>query len=237
MNPRLVLFDIDGTLIGIDGAGSRSLNRALLELCGVPDGFRSINFAGKTDFQIVREGLSRLGLMDEHSLFQPIMDRYLAHLREELPKGRAHAKVGVKKLLNTLQGLEGIYLGLLTGNVETGARLKLAPFELNRYFSVGAFGSDSEDRNLLLPIAVQRLQESESIAVSYEHCVVVGDTPKDVECAKVHGASCIAVATGAYSIGELRKTKANLVIPDLVNTKQIVDWISKESGPKVLGFD
>jgi phosphoglycolate phosphatase-like HAD superfamily hydrolase len=230
MNPRFVLFDIDGTLIGIDGAGSRSLNRALLELSGVQDGFRSINFAGKTDIQIVREGLSRLGLGDEHKLFQPIMDRYLAYLREELPKGKAHVKVGVKRLLKTLQGLKGVYLGLLTGNVETGARLKLDPFELNQYFSVGAFGSDSEDRNLLLPIAVQRLQESESIAVSYERCVVVGDTPRDVECAHVHGASCIAVATGTYSIDALRKTKADLVIPDLVNTKQIVDWISKESG-------
>ena len=232
MKPRFVLFDIDGTLIGIDGAGSRSLNRALLELSGVQDGFRSINFAGKTDIQIVREGLSRLGLVDEHRLFQPLMDRYLAYLRQELPKGNAHVKVGVNRLLKTLQSLEGVYLGLLTGNVETGARLKLAPFELNQYFSVGAFGSDSEDRNLLLPIAVRRLQESESIAVSYERCVVVGDTPRDVECAQVHGASCIAVATGAYSIGELRRTEADLVIPDLVNTKQIVDWISKESGPK-----
>ena len=232
MEPIFVLFDIDGTLIGIDGAGSRSLNRALLEICGVPNGFRSINFAGKTDIQIVREGLSRLGLADEHGLFQPIMDRYLVYLREELPKGKAHEKVGVKKLLNTLQSLKGIYLGLLTGNVAIGARLKLDPFDLNRYFSVGAFGSDSEDRNLLLPIAVRRLQESESIAVSYENCVVVGDTPKDVECARVHGASCIAVATGTYSIDELRNTDADLVIPDLVNTKQIADWINKESGPR-----
>jgi phosphoglycolate phosphatase-like HAD superfamily hydrolase len=233
MEPRFVLFDIDGTLIGIDGAGSRSLNRALLELFGVQDGFRSINFAGKTDIQIVREGLSRLGLVDEHKLFQPIMDRYLAYLREELPKGKAHVKVGVKRLLKTLQGLKGVYLGLLTGNVETGARLKLDPFGLNQYFSVGAFGSDNEDRNLLLPIAVRRLQKSESIAVSYERCVVVGDTPKDVECAHVHGASCIAVATGTYSIDKLRKTKADLVIPDLVNTKQIVDWIIRESEPQI----
>ncbi len=237
MKPKFILFDIDGTLIGIDGAGSRSLNRALLELSGVSDGFRFINFAGKTDIQILREGLSRLGLVDEHSLFQPLMDRYLVYLREELSKGKAHLKVGVKKLLHTLLDSKGIYLGLLTGNVETGARLKLDPFELNQYFTVGAFGSDSEDRNLLLPIAVRRLQESEAISVSYERCVVVGDTPRDVECAQVHGASCIAVATGTYSIDALRKTKADLVIPDLANTRQIVDWISKGSGSKGCSFE
>ena len=225
MNPKFILFDIDGTLVGIDGAGSRSLNRALLELTGIPDGFRGINFAGKTDLQIMREGLGKLGLVDEKGLLQALMDSYLLHLREELPKGKPHMKVGVKGVLNALRGLEDIYLGVLTGNVETGARLKLQPFGLGQYFQGGAFGSDSEDRNLLLPIAVRRLQESESISVSYERCVVVGDTPRDVECGLVHGASCIAVATGTYSLEELENTEADLVVPDLSNTEVIVNWI------------
>ena len=231
MKPKFVLFDIDGTLIGIDGAGSRSLNRALLELTGIPNGFRSINFAGKTDFQIVREGLGKFGLDDENNLLQMLMDLYLAYLREELPKGEAHVKVGVRKLLRELRDLGGIYLGLLTGNVETGARLKLKPFQLNQFFPIGAFGSDSEDGNRLLPIAVQRLQEAESISLSYERCVVVGDTPRDVECARVHGACCIAVATGTYSFGALEKTDADLVVPDLSNTEQIADWIYRKDRP------
>ena len=226
MKPRFVLFDIDGTLIGIDGAGSRSLNRALLELTGIPDGFKGINFAGKTDIQILREGLRELGLVEENGLLQTLMDLYLRYLRNELPRGKPHMKVGVKKLLLALQDLETTYLGLLTGNVETGARLKLNPFGLNKFFPVGAFGNDREDRNLLLPVAVQRLQKSESISMSYERCIVVGDTPRDVECARVHGSSCIAVATGTYSFNELKETKADLVVFDLANTQHIVDWIS-----------
>lgn len=138
--------------------------------------------------------------------------------------------MGVKKLLQALEDLAGVHLGLLTGNAETGARLKLKPFGLNRYFPVGAFGSDSEDRNLLLPIAVQRLRACESISVSHQQCVVIGDTPRDVECARIYGASSIAVATGPYSLSELKKTQADLVLADLANTKQIVEWIQKDEG-------
>jgi phosphoglycolate phosphatase-like HAD superfamily hydrolase len=225
--PKLILFDIDGTLVSLDGAGSRSLNRAMEELLQVTDGFRDIDFGGKTDLQIIREGLGTLGLADRDDLMHSLLDRYLVHLRAEVSKGRGHVKNGVRELLATLQDL-GIYLGLLTGNAETGARLKLEPFGLNRYFPVGAFGSDSEDRNLLLPIAVQRLQESGSISVSYEHCVVIGDTPKDVECAHVHGASSIAVATGTFPLKELEKTAAELVIADLADTEKIADWIRRK---------
>jgi phosphoglycolate phosphatase len=222
--PTFVLFDIDGTLVSLDGAGSRSLNRAMEEILKVTDGFRDIDFAGKTDLQIIREGLNRLGLAERDDLMHSLLDRYLVHLRAEVSTGRGHVKSGVKELLAALQEL-GMYLGLLTGNAEVGARLKLEPFGLNWFFPVGAFGSDSEDRNLLLPIAVQRLQEAESVSVSCEHCVVIGDTPKDVECAHVHGASAIAVATGTYPLRELEKTDAELVFADLSDTEKIVDWI------------
>jgi phosphoglycolate phosphatase-like HAD superfamily hydrolase len=150
----------------------------------------------------------------------------LIHLRTEVSTGRGHVKNGVRELLAALQDL-GVYLGLLTGNAEVGARLKLKPFGLNPFFPVGAFGSDSEDRNLLLPIAVQRLQEFESISVSHDRCVVIGDTPKDVECAHVHGASAIAVATGTYPLKELEKTDAELITADLTDTEKIVDWIMR----------
>lgn len=225
--PTFILFDIDGTLVSLDGAGSRSLNRAMEELLQVTDGFQGIDFGGKTDLQIIREGLGALGLADRDDLMHSLLDLYLVHLRTEVSKGRGHVKNGVRELLPALQDL-GIYVGLLTGNAEVGARLKLEPFGLNRYFPVGAFGSDSEDRNLLLPIAVQRLQEAGSASVSYEHCVVIGDTPKDVECAHVHGASAIAVATGTYPLKELEKTDAELVIADLSNAAKIVDWIRRK---------
>ena len=225
---KFILFDIDGTLVSLDGAGSRSLNRAMEELLQVTDGFRGIDFAGKTDLQIIREALGTLGLTDGDDLMHSLLNRYLVHLRAEVSTGRGHVKKGIRELLPALQNLEGIYLGLLTGNAETGARLKLEPFGLNRYFPVGAFGSDSEDRNLLLPIAVERLQEETSASVNYEHCVVIGDTPKDVECAHVHGASAVAVATGTYPLKELEKTAAELVTADLSDTEKIVDWIRRK---------
>jgi phosphoglycolate phosphatase len=223
--PTFVLFDIDGTLVTLDGASSRSLNRAMEDLLGIPEGFRDIHFAGKTDFQIIREGLRKFDLPDGDDLLHSLLDSYLDNLRLEVASGRGWVNEGVRPLLETLHELTGVYLGLLTGNVEAGARLKLNTFSLNRFFPVGAFGDDSEDRNLLLPFAVKRLLDSHSISLSYEHCVVVGDTPSDVLCAQIHGASSIAVATGTHSLEQLRKTSADLVLSDLSNTEQIVEWI------------
>jgi phosphoglycolate phosphatase-like HAD superfamily hydrolase len=222
-----VLFDIDGTLISTDGAGRRSLDRAMGELFGIANGFDSISFAGKTDLQIIREGLEKGGMKVRDDLMHALLDRYLEHLRQEVYPGRGHVKTGVKQLLSTLQGTEDIYLGLLTGNVEAGARLKLAPFGLNEFFPVGAFGNDNEDRNLLLPFALQRLLESTSISLNYEHCLVIGDTPSDIECAQIHGASAIAVATGTYSLDQLENTTADFVLPDLSNTTYILEWIGR----------
>jgi phosphoglycolate phosphatase len=222
---KFVLFDIDGTLVTLDGAGSRSLNRAMEDLLGISEGFRDIHFAGKTDFQIIREGLRRFDLSDGDDLLHSLLDRYLAYLRIEVLSGSGRVKEGVKALLETLQQLPGVYLGLLTGNVEAGARLKLNTFGLNQFFPVGAFGDDSEDRNLLLPFAVKRLLDLQSISMNYEDCVVIGDTPSDVLCAQIHGAFSVAVATGTHSLAQLKKTSADLVLCDLSNTEQIVEWI------------
>lgn len=225
MKPKLVLFDIDGTLVSVDGAGGRSLNRAMLELTGIDDGFRGIDFAGKTDLQIVREGLRRLDLPHDGEMPHSLVRLYLRNLSEELSARKGHVKVGVEDLLKSLEILENLHLGLLTGNYETGARLKFEPFGLNSFFSLGAFGSDYEERDHLLPVAVRRLKESKGISVEYNHCVVVGDTPRDVDCARVHGAASIAVATGPYSPDRLKKTEADLVVSDLSDTARIVDWI------------
>jgi len=224
---KFVLFDIDGTLVTLDGAGSRSLNRAMEDLLGIPEGFRDIHFAGKTDFQIIRDGLRKFDLPDEDDLLHSLLDRYLDYLRIEVANGRGQVKEGVKPLLEALQELTGVYLGLLTGNVEAGARLKLSTFDLNQFFPVGAFGDDSEDRNLLLPFAVKRLLESQSISLNFENCVVIGDTPSDVLCAQIHGATSIAVATGTHSLEQLKKTAADLVLSDLSDTDEIVERICR----------
>ncbi len=222
---RLILFDIDGTLIHSGKAGRRALTKALHELCGVPDGFRGIDFAGKTDLQIMREGLGKLGLCPSDGYLRSLTELYLVKLREEVSIAPAQVGVGVRELLETIGAKKNLPLGLLTGNVEQGARIKLEPLGLNPFFPFGAFGSDHEDRDQLLPIAVRRLRQLCGISVSPRECVVIGDTPLDVQCARVHGSRSIAVATGPYSMEALARTDADLVLPDLSATSRILEWI------------
>jgi len=184
---NLLLFDIDGTLIDAGGAGARALNQALEDVSGIPEGFRGIDLAGKTDLQIIREGLRKMGLQPGDGIESALVGRYTTHLRGEMARCRGHLKPGVKELLPRLRERVGIHLGLLTGNVDEGARLKLGPFGLNDFFPIGAFGDDDEDRNRLLPVVVRRLLEKDGISVLHRECVVIGDTPRDVECARENG--------------------------------------------------
>jgi phosphoglycolate phosphatase len=223
---QLILFDIDGTLIYSGGAGARAMDRALEELTGISNGFRGIDCSGKTDLQIISEALQNFNLNAQDGLVSALLDRYVVHLKVEVATANGHMKPGVLGLLRTLRGARGPHLGLLTGNIEQGARVKLAPFGLNPFFPFGAFGNDAGDRNRLLPIAVRRLRENTGISICYGDCVVVGDTPRDVACAKIHGAACIAVATGTHSLKALQATEADLVVQDLSQAQGILDWLS-----------
>jgi phosphoglycolate phosphatase len=230
---RFILFDVDGTLIDAAGAGRKALSKAMIEIAGISDGFRGVDFAGKTDTQIIKEGLRKLGLESRDNLLESLRNSYLFHLRAEVSRGKGQVKPGVRELLHMLQDRGDTFLGLLTGNLEQGARLKLGPFGLNSFFPVGAYGSDAEDRNLLLPIAVQRLRTTQGTSVGYGNCVVVGDTPRDVECARIYGARSIAVATGPYSLEKLKDTGADLVVPDLSDTAQIMECLQVFANPDV----
>ena len=222
---KLILFDVDGTLVDSGGAGKEALNRTLLELTGIGNGFHTVSFGGKTDMQILREALSRHGLKMDRRFVLGFFDRYPIHLKAAMATRTSRLKPSVRDLLRRLQGKNGMFLGLLTGNVEAGARMKLEPFSLNSFFSFGAFGDDEEDRNLLLPVAVRRFTAREGVAVSYSDCIVVGDTPLDVACAKAFEAPCIAVGTGYCPIEDLRATNADLVLEDLTDADLIVRWI------------
>ncbi len=216
---KLVLFDIDGTLLESGGAGSRAMNEAFLQMFSIDKAFQGINMAGKTDTEIIMEALDRHGVALDGQM--PRFTRlYLEHLRAGVDKNpRKRLKPGVREALNALQVLNGVTTGLLTGNIEEGARIKLAPFGLNGYFPAGAFGSDHADRNALLPIALERFRLLHPHAgLSSGDCVVVGDTPRDVECAKLHSARAVAVATGGYSVAELLATRADAVLNDLSDT-------------------
>lgn len=218
---KLLLFDIDGTLIDTGGAGSRSLNITFEELFSIKNAFIDISMAGKTDIQIMKEGIAKYNLPYEKDILIKIVDTYIRNLSIQIRNNNRHIKPGVRELLELLSLQNGNYsIGLLTGNIEKGARIKLEPFNLNQYFRSGAFGSDDEDRNKLLPIATERYTRILNKPVKFEECIIVGDTPRDVYCAKPYGAKCIGVATGPYSYDALLKAGADFVMKDLsdINT-------------------
>jgi phosphoglycolate phosphatase len=212
---KLVLFDIDGTLMDSGGAGTKSMDLAFEELFSVRDAFEGINMAGKTDIQIMKEGLRKNGISSENGNVGLFTARYVEHLRREIENPRKHLKPGMVKALESLGLMKDVSLGLLTGNIEAGARIKLGAFGLNNYFPFGAFGDDDEDRNKLLPIAVQRFRNLSHRDVEYGDCIVIGDTPRDVECAKIYGAYAVAVATGPYVYDSLVASGADVVLRDI----------------------
>lgn len=223
MRNRLILFDVDGTLIDSGGAGMRALNKAFLELFGIRDAFRGISMAGKTDTLIIREELVLNGIPWYNGEVEMVIGRYIDLLKVEIENPQRKAKPGVYEILEGFAA-RGLPLGLLTGNIEAGARIKLNPFGLNSHFPSGAFGSDHDDRDMLLPVAISRYHEL-GIHVLPEDCVVIGDTPRDIQCAHVHGAGCIAVATGPYDRDSLAGAGADLVLDDLTGMDECLAFI------------
>jgi phosphoglycolate phosphatase-like HAD superfamily hydrolase len=216
---RLVLFDIDGTILWTDGAGRRAVFRALEEHFGHggPDDHR---FDGKTDPQIVRELMRHAGIADREidARIDEVLERYFALLEAELAdiEQRDHVFPGVRELLDALEARGDVVLGLLTGNIRPGAYAKLAAVGIApERFVVGAFGSDHHDRPELPDIARRRAEEVLGHPVRGGDVVVIGDTPADVACGIGIGARAIGVATGRYSVEELRACAPAAVFVDL----------------------
>jgi phosphoglycolate phosphatase len=215
---KLVLFDIDGTLVLTGGAGLRAMNRACADIAGNADALSGIPVAGRTDRVILSDVVGRLGrTLDDH-LLDHLRERYLLHLREEIElagRGVNGVMPGVRELLDALVRRDDVFLGLLTGNFEEGARIKLEHFDLWRYFRCGAFADDAADRNALVPFAWERARRQGLPALAAEHTLVVGDTPHDVACARAVGAVAVGVATGGYTSAQLRDSGADVVFEDL----------------------
>jgi phosphoglycolate phosphatase len=223
---RLVLFDIDGTLLWTDGAGRRAIHAALTEVFG-STGPADYWFDGKTDRQIVRDLMRREGHADDHidARMEAVFDRYIERLDAELgdPGHVARPLAGVAELLDALEARDDVILGLLTGNLAEGARRKLAAVGIDPCrFRVGAFGSDHEHRPALPAIARDRALAELDLDVPGSDVVVIGDTPADIECARSVGARAIGVATGRYSAGELAAHGAAAVFTDLSDTHAVV---------------
>jgi phosphoglycolate phosphatase len=227
---KIILFDIDGTLVLTGGAGQRSMTLAFEELFGVPEAFRTTAMPGRTDAWILSDAAVAHGVpLDQLSRFH---DVYLSHLAREIhqPGTRKGVMPGIRPLLDALSSRPDVYLALLTGNYETSARLKLEYFDLWRYFQCGAFGDDAPDRNALLPKALTRIQATGGPSTSAADTVVIGDTPLDVRCAAAGGARSVAVATGDYDADALRRAGADVVFTDLSDTSAALEAILSVPG-------
>jgi phosphoglycolate phosphatase-like HAD superfamily hydrolase len=229
---KLVLFDIDGTILLTDGAGKRAVHRALMDVFGAT-GPEDHAFGGKTDPQIVRELMRHVGHGDDHidSRMTELLDLYVGYLHEELLAGADGVRVmpGVRQLLDALDARDDVIVGLLTGNLEEGARAKLSSAGIDpRRFVVGAFGSDHEMRGELPAVAQRRAREQLGVDVSGPDVIVIGDTPADIHCGRGVGARAIAVATGHYSLDELRAHSPAALFADLSATADVVRAILAE---------
>ncbi|MDE3097826.1 MAG: haloacid dehalogenase-like hydrolase, partial [Chloroflexota bacterium] len=204
---KVALFDIDGTILWSHGAGRRSMERALGTVFGSA-GPRDYRYDGKTDKQIVRETMRAAGFTDAavDARMDDVIDAYVAELAAELADGdhRLTLLPGVAAILDAVEAHDDVMLGLLTGNVARGAERKLRAVGLEiARFDVGAFGSDHEVRHELPAIARARASRALGRDVPGADCVVIGDTPSDVACARPIGARTIAVATGSYDVRQL----------------------------------
>lgn len=229
---RLVLFDIDGTLVNSLGAGKAALELAMLAVYGETGPIASFDFHGRTDPAIVRGLLRAVDWMDEEieAGFEATWDSYLAALDRELAErdGQVRLLPGVSELLEAVEGDERFAPGLVTGNMEGGARRKLGAAGLDGRFGFGAYGSDSEWREDLPPLARERAQRRHGRLFNMETAVVVGDTPEDIRCARANGARALAVSTGRHSVEELRAHGPDAVFENLSDTSRVVRMLADE---------
>ena len=212
-----MLFDIDGTLLHTLGAGIRGMNRAFGRLHGRPDALDGVPIAGRTDRSIVTDGLRRIGVEPERDRIHALRDVYVGELPDELHRTRgstAGILPGVERMIDRLELSADTAVGLLTGNFEICAAIKLDHYGLAKRFAFGGYGDDHLDRRDLLPMAIERAHKV-GIDATSSRVVVIGDTPLDVDCAHAHGALAVAVATGNYSIEQLDAAGADIVVNTL----------------------
>jgi phosphoglycolate phosphatase len=229
MKRRLVLFDIDGTILLSGGAGRRAITAALSEAVGEVDAFSGIRFDGKTDPQIVGELLAAAGHeRHDEARVAALCERYVTLLEQEL-SGRTSDTVlmpGVPELLDRLEAEDAVVLGLLTGNLARGARLKLSAAGISpERFRVGAYGSDSAHRPELPAVAAKRAEPYFGRVPAGEEVVIIGDTPADIYCGSGIGARALGVATGGYDVNTLAACGPHAVFSDLSDTAAVLTAI------------
>lgn len=221
---RLLLFDIDGTLVR-GGPAKKVFEEAMAAVFGTAGPIDGHDFSGKTDPQIARELLGAAGVGDDEidAGFPALWEVYLAGLRTQLPRHPMKVIPGVGEVLEHLGGMPDVALGLLTGNIIEGARLKLSSVGLMGYFRVGGFGSDSEIREDLPAVALERAAREWGVVFDPRSVVVIGDTPLDVSCGRGAGARTVAVATGRFDAEALEGAGADRVLRDMTHLAETLE--------------
>jgi phosphoglycolate phosphatase-like HAD superfamily hydrolase len=219
---KLLLFDIDGTLLLTGRAGEHALRVAFKERFGVDDDLSSISFAGSTDGAIARQMFAAHDISPTPENIADLFDGYVHHLALELPRREGRVLPGIVELLDALHGREDCVLGLLTGNIEKGAELKLSHYGVWDFFEFGAFADDHVDRNKLGPVAHSRAVEKHGISFEAEDVFVLGDTPRDIDCARAAGFVAVAIATGSCGQDELAAHQPDFLFEDLSDTRGVL---------------
>ena len=229
MAPKLILFDVDGTLVDMSGVGRRAMERAFAEVFGVHgvDRLTGVAFAGRTDPVILDAVAGALGLeparldSERERLIESFLDGLHAELRR--PDPRRQLLPGVRPLLDQLDALDDVHLGLVTGNLEAGARAKLEPFDLNRFFPAGGFASDDPDRRRIARIGWRKLCELTGIDFPPGDVTIVGDTEHDVDCARANGFRAVAVDSGWVRRSNLEEARPDVLLDDLGDLRQTLE--------------
>jgi phosphoglycolate phosphatase-like HAD superfamily hydrolase len=228
----LLLFDIDGTLIDTEGAGLKALERGLFN--AFPDftgqSFPPLDLGGATDGSVVAFLFNHFGIENNSSHCESFYRHYTAALENSLEEnsslGKGRILPGVRKLLPSLTSHFPEHVSaLLTGNAKQGARIKLRHYELDKHFPFGAFGCDHPERNQLGPIAIERAQKSTGRTFDSEEVIVIGDTPKDIACARACGAKVLAVSTGTVPHEDLKKAEPDALLRDFSNLDETLSTL------------
>jgi phosphoglycolate phosphatase-like HAD superfamily hydrolase len=225
---KAVLFDIDGTLMIGHGAGTRAMTRAGRAVCGEAFDLAGIMIGGGLDPVIFHEAALGMGVVDPFALHDAFRDRYLEELQAELiaAEQQPHVLPGVLNLLEQLAERDDVAIGLVTGNYQRAVPIKFKHVGLQPHgFVAGGFGDDARTRPGLVPIALQRLQSVLGVSIAAQDAIVVGDTPRDVDCALQNGCRCLAVATGGHSLAELQQAGAQRAVSDLSDPDVLLSWL------------
>ncbi len=215
LEKKLLLFDIDGTLLTSGGAGERALRRGFRDRFGIDDDLTKVEIAGRTDSGIARQMLAYHGLPETSENLTAFFDGYLHFLAEELPDSPGTLLPGILPLLEALKARSDVVLALLTGNLARGAETKLTHYGVWHYFEFGAYADDHHDRNQLGHFARQRALKKYGEEFPPERIYVLGDTPHDITCARAIGAKAVAIATGKFTVQELGPLHPDFLFADL----------------------